>query len=401
MSATLTLVLVIVLAFVTSRWLAELASRGFIASGAEFVLVGLFVGPYGLGVASADTVRALQPVESLLLGILGFALGLSLRRDLKGVSIPSRLGAALLAGGLVGLAAGFLLWLLEGLPPGLPDAVLWPAIAFACIALVSSEWTMPLALRLLRASGPATRLLEGLPVVFNATAVLLFGITIAAMRAAGVEEPLREPMTVAEWTAISVLGGIASGVLFHLFIGRERDPRRMYLASLGAVFIASGLASGGGLSPIFVNLVAGATCAALSDEATVVRRAIGRMLVPIYAVVLVLAGATWSPVYGASWLMLPLYLLVRFIALRLAVGGLLRVTGEVPVQRRLGDGLTAQGGLAVALALNFALLVPEHGALVLTVSIGALIATDLAAARAIHRTLADAGEVDMEPEVAP
>lgn len=396
MSPTLTLVLVIVFAFVTSRWLSELASRRFIPSGAEFVVIGLAVGPLGLGVASADSIAALQPVASLLLGILGFALGLSLRRELTGVAILPRVAAGVLVGLVVAVATCALLWALAGLPSGpLPPEVLWPAVAFASMAMVSSEWTMPIAIRLLRSHGPATRFLAGIPAVFNAVAVLLFGLTVSAVRAA-YDGDAATQLTVTEWAVVSALGGCASGLLFYLFIGHERDPRRIYLASIGSVFVASGIAAGGGLSPIFVNLIAGAACAALTDEAVEVRRVLSRLLTPIYAVVLVLAGAMWTPVAGAAWLVLPLYLLVRVGALRMGVGVLLRMTDEVPVRRRLGDGLTAQGGFAVALALNFAQLVPEEAALVLTVGLGALVITDLASARAIHRVLADAGEVDAE-----
>ncbi|MEZ4474452.1 MAG: hypothetical protein R3F60_27420 [bacterium] len=64
-------------------------------------------------------------------------------------------------------------------------------------------------------------------------------------------------------------------MLFALFLGHERDPRRMYLASLGAVILASGVAAAA--SPLFVNLVAGATVSALprgGDGAQGARRAL-------------------------------------------------------------------------------------------------------------------------------
>ncbi|MCA9527081.1 MAG: hypothetical protein KC549_12385, partial [Myxococcales bacterium] len=392
MNSTLVLVLVIVFAFVVSRGLADRSSRRFLPSGSEFVLVGLAVGPFGLGLARPATVDALQPVVALLIGLLGFTLGLSLRGMLRRVAlVPTLIAACVTLGGVAAVVGAFL-WALAGLPTGTDvQFVVWPAVALGCIAIVTSGTVGARVERIFAAAGPVMAFLRRGPATFNVVAVVGVGLTLAAVRAHGGGGLT---LGTAEWVAASVGGGVASGFLFALFLGQDRDPRRMYLASLGTVILASGVAAGGGLSPLFVNLVAGATVSALSEEATVVRRALGELFAPIDAVILVLAGTMWTPPSGLAWLLLPLYLLVRALGQRVAVGSLLSGRGEVPLSVRAGDGLVVQGGLAVALALDSARLVPEQGSLVLSTVLAAVVLTDLAAAPILRRVLADAGEID-------
>ena len=42
------------------------------------------------------------------------------------------------------------------------------------------------------------------------------------------------------WAAVTTGAGILIGLLFNLFIGRERDEMRIYVAALGTVTFASG-----------------------------------------------------------------------------------------------------------------------------------------------------------------
>ena len=155
MEPTLALVLVLVLSVGLSRGLKNIASRGVILSGAEYLAVGLVLGPYVLDLASGETLDLLQPVLSLLVGLLGFNLGLSLRRTLglqsdlwAGLAAPL-VTVAVVAGGLLALGVSPTL-------EGQAGAGLWAALTLGAIAAVTAVEVLATGARLFDGRGPSS-----------------------------------------------------------------------------------------------------------------------------------------------------------------------------------------------------------------------------------------------------
>jgi hypothetical protein len=199
-----------------------------------------------------------------------------------------------------------------------------------------------------------------------------------------------------EWGIVALgLGGV-SGLLFSLFIGREQDPQRVFLAAVGGVIFASGVGTALDVSPLFINLVVGVTVALTSPHAAAVRNVMDRLSHPLFVLTMILAGAMWEPVSGWLWLLPAVYVVARLLLRALFVGMFGHSLLELPP--RLSRGLWAQGTAAVAIALDFAQRVPELSALVLsTVLIGAL-SCELFSHRLLSTLLIDVGEHELSPE---
>jgi hypothetical protein len=170
---------------------------------------------------------------------------------------------------------------------------------------------------------------------------------------------------------------VASGVLFHLFLG-PRDTgsepgadSRLFVALAGAIVVASGASYYLNLSPLFTNLVLGFILANSGGAHRDVTRLLLATERPVYLALLVFAGAAWTPESVDLLFLAPAFVLVRLAAR--FFGG--RVAGEhvaPPELRtpRLARGLLAQGGLAVAIAVNYTQVRPDlNPRLVLTATL--------------------------------
>ena len=413
MSSSLLLVLVVVFSFAIGHLVTRRAARFVTLSGVEYALVGLLIGPHFVWrLMSAPALASFQPLISLLLGLLGFVLGLRVRHAM---TQPANAGAGMLSTlGVIAAMTALLLPLVGYLSPAQQSSGfeftrsllhlrgyvlelhftsnhLWVALALASAAGVVSAPLVGHIRALHRASGRVTDIVEVAASVSQVVAVLVYGLMLSSTRASSGKAPI--PMTVVEWAVASIGTAIVSGLLFSLFIGRENDSSRVFLATIGLVTFASGVGAALGISPLFINLLAGVTVAATSAHADRVQEHLERLQHPLFVLIMIFAGAHFVPVRGWGWLLPAVYVVARYLLRRLLTPLSLRMlVVDGPRVGRIGHGLLSQGTLAVAIALDFALQNPRHHALVLgTVLIGAFL-SDLWSDRALASLLADAGE---------
>lgn len=386
------LILVVVGSVLATRLLGRVDRHGLLISGVEFLALGVVLGPMVSGAITEANLRALQPLVSLLIGLLGFGLGLMLRGNMGTPhTIPARIMSAITAAAIVG--CGSFAVLVPTLEPSALQEPLWIAATLAAIAAIASPTLIAAGAAALRADGPVTRTLQAFSIVHVLLSVAMFGLISAAMRAhVQVLEELSR-LSPVEWLVESILVGAACGILFVAFIGNERAPSRIFLATVGCVIFASGMAAGLGVSPLFVNLVVGATVGGLSPHAVRLQKVVHRLEHPTYVLLLIFAGAFWTPGAWWVWAFVPVYLGLRLLSLRVGVGfGSTLLEERLPITG-LGNGLFSQGPFAVAIALNFAQLRPEHGPLMLTTVLLSVLAQNFFAGRSLRTVLADAQEV--------
>ncbi|HET9684196.1 MAG TPA: hypothetical protein VFP15_08850, partial [Gemmatimonadaceae bacterium] len=263
-----------------------------------------------------------------------------------------------------------------------------PAAALAGIATASSSAGVELAARRLNERGVEVTQL-GVSVLVNAiVAVVSFGLLASVWhRPVMVND---RPLTATEWMTITLGMGVIGGILFHLFVGDERHSDRIFVSLAGGVILVSGAAAFAGLSPLLAALVFGAILVNTSRNRAELAASIAHVERPLYFVLLVFAGAAWQPSTSAWVLPVILFLVVRAVA---KVGGarlVTRMNGMIPVLGPdWGRGLLGQGGLALAIALNY--VYQDGGTLpyfVFTASIASVLLTDLMSARLVESVVA-------------
>jgi hypothetical protein len=383
MSTGLVLVLVVVAAYLAGRvafdWLAR---RFLIVSGAEYLLLGILLGPQVSGMVDIRMVQSFAPLILLALGWMGAIIGVQLHLPTL-VSTPGPVFRIALRETLItftlvsAVEAGALAFLLGySLPDALP-----PAIAMGAVATATASAGIELSARFLGNRGPIVSLLSTSATVSAFVAVLAMGLLLSVDH--GISVGPSRPPTATEWAVITVAIGVIGGVLFHLFLGAERHVDRMFISLAGGVILVSGAAAYLGLSPILSAMFFGAILVNTSRSHEEITAALMRLDRPLYFVLLIFAGVTWTPSTRA-WILPVLVFLIGRATFRVGAARLsTRIEGLLPVfGTRWGFALLGQGGLAIALALNY--LYHDGSKLpnmVFTAAVASVLLTDLLSAR--------------------
>ena len=386
MQTTLAAIAVVTVGYILAYLVFDrLRDRYGYVGGAEYVVIGLLLGPRVTGLLDAGQVQHLTPIVSLALGWLGMLLGTYFRLPtmalIEGDHLRIAFSEALATFGVAATALLGIFRYLVGSP--WPEAAVL-AITLAAVATLSSPAAVDAVVDRARHRSRILAVLQLTARIDALVAVVAFGIVLAVVHQGEVSPGVRPP-TATEWAVINLAVGVASGVLFHLFLGPRGhlDEGRLFVALAGAIVVASGASYYLNLSPIFTNLVLGFILANSGSAHRDVTRLLLSTERPVYLALLLFAGAAWSPGSADLLFIAPLFVLVR-LAARYLGGGL--AGGKVaPASLRtpdLGRGLLAQGGIGVAIAINYAQVYPDLAPrLVLTATLMSVLLFEIVASR--------------------
>lgn len=391
MSTGLTLLLIVAVAYLATHvafdWIAK---RLLIVSGAEYLLLGIILGPQVADLLTRDTIDAFAPLTTLALGWVGAIVGtqfylpdlIRIRGMVFRLAFIEALTSVVVVSGVLGLA---FYWLFDLSPMG--AAV--PAVALGAIAAASAPTGIEVVVRRLARRGPVVQQLQVATAIDAFVAILVLGLLVCI---AHPTLPDASPFTVTEWVVVTIGIGVVGGALFHLFLGPERNTDRLAIALGGAIILASGAAAHLQLSPLLPAMIIGAI---LVNTSPTTREEIVRTLTgaerPFYFVLLIFCGAAWQPSARAWWIAPVILFLVARTAAKIGGARLAtRANGLLPVLGPdWGRGLLGQGGLALALALDYSQRSDAPMAsIVFTGAIASVLLTDLSSAHLVRSVVA-------------
>jgi len=341
------------------------------ASGGPLVLLGLVLGP-GIDLINRPVLGALAPVAALAIGWIGAAFGARFQwRYVRRI--------------------GRVTWLLAGLSAVTTFAVvtLGAWLLGRVVPALASEWTprLPALLTLgavAAASGPEAVALVARAVGIRNSVARAFSLAAALETACGalvLTLPLAlhraQPLgghAVLGWLAWLILAVGSGALVGTVFLGLTRqlaERGNVGFVLLATLLFGAGVGYATELSPFLVCAFAVALIVNASPRRHAVRRVLADWEPLIYAIVLVIVGALLT--LPTAWILVavPLLAAVRAAAKWAAsrYGSLaLRLGGSPP---NVGLGTVAQGGVAIAMGLNFVIVYGDGG----TGSGGALLTT--------------------------
>lgn len=367
--------------------------------GAEYVLIGFILGPRVTGLLGAEQVQDLTPIVSLAVGWLGMLLGTYFRLPTLALLAPAQVQIAFteaVATFCTALAA--LLALFHFIAHyAWPDAIT-QSVTLAAVATLSSPAAVDAFVDRARIRPPVLPILQLTARIDALVAVVAFGLVLAVFHQGAVAPAVRPP-TATEWAVINLAVGVASGVLFHLFLGPRPNVEegegasRLFVALAGAIVVASGASYYLNLSPLYTNLILGFILANSGSSHRDVTRLLLATERPVYLALLVFAGAAWSPGSIELLFIAPAFVLVRLAARFLGgrVAALNTAAGELRTHG-MARGLLAQGGIGVAIAMNYTQVHPGlTPRLVLTATLLSVLLFEIVASREASALLAELG----------
>ena len=389
MSTSLLLVVLVAVAYgaahLAFQWLGR---RLLIVSGAEYLLLGILLGPSVSGLVSAESLRAFLPFMTLALGWMGAMVGMRLYLPgmvrLRGVFYRVAFAQSMIT--LVGVTAAALL-VFVGIFGVTADYALAPSLVLGAIGTCSAQDAVRFIVERLGRSSVVVRQMEVAVGMDSVIGILVVGMVLCFSHADTPNLP-RAPTPV-EWMVISAALGVIGGMLFHLFLGEERDPDRLFISLGGAIVFMTGAATFLQLSPILPGMLMGVILVNTSRNRQEIEDALHRVERPLYFVLLLCGGALWT--LGRSAWLIPVlgFLLARWFFKVAGARIAARFNGMLPVLGpNWGRALLGQGGIALAIGFNY---LSENNAhfpnIVFTAVVASLLMTDAFSARLMRHAV--------------
>ena len=362
------------------RFRLPLFARRFHLTGTEFLFLGLLLGPQFLDLVDAETQKGLEPLVALALGWVGLVVGFQFEIS-KLKRFPFEYILAAQFEGLITLGVVFLTgyvtlpFLFEMSKPMTLVAALVLSAAAACSAQTGLGLMAPASvtrrekdLRLLRCISS----LDGLG------ALVFVGLAFALR-----PSPLLDTSWV--WAlgrgmAVGVGSGLCLVLLFMLLLHRRPSESELTLVVIGMAVLVTGTASVLNLSPLLACAFIGMCLVNVSKQKERIYKILISVEKPVYLLMLVFLGLEWRIDHPAILIGAVLYWAFRFTA-KVSAG--LLVVQSIPALRTypryLGFGLLDQGGLPLAILMDFSRSFPgDTAGRVLGLALLAVILNDLA-----------------------
>jgi Kef-type K+ transport system membrane component KefB len=393
----------LVVAYVGSQLMGGRGEGLRFASGAEYLVLGIALGPYALGAAERSTLHSFQPLAVIgtawITLVIGVGYGMNDDRRISTRGLVAGILLALFSGSAVAAAVYAALRLLV---PAEGSAFIIAGGA----GLVGCETTRH-AVRWVvgrhDAKGPLSRLIG--EVAECDDLVPLVGLSILF--------PLVDPPSVAArlpvwgWQALTPVLGVLLGGTAAALLRAEPRASDGWGVVIGAALLGTGIASRLGLAPQAVTFAIGVSLAALSRHRGELRAMLGRSEQAVLLPVLMLSGAEMeihdvAPLVGLLAAAIAARLVTRVVAAPLlasAAGAPRRIAPALAV------GLMPSGALSITLGLAFESRFPGPiGDTVLAVAVALAVLGEVVGPAALRRALTRAGEVTVEgagPDGAP
>ncbi len=362
-----------------------------------YLLAGLVVGPYVLGVLTPEMNASLAIISDVALGFIAYSIGsefkLSYLREIGMKPIVITLfegcGASLVV---------FLVLLMMGAPMPL-------VLALSAIAAATAPAATLMVVRQYKANGPVTKMLLPVVAMDDALGLILYAVLMALARTLERGTALTA-MTLVVQPLVQIVGSLGLGValgLLLVFVLRFFHSRGNKLAlTIMMVFAGVGLCTLLDWSSLLCCMMIGATMVNLCDQSRVMLEQCDRFTPPLFLLFFVLSGANLDlsvlPTVGLLGLG---YVLARAVGKCLgATAGAAVERCEPSIIRYLGFTLIPQAGVAIGMARMSMTALPEYGAIINAVVLSGTLIYELTGPVITKIALTRAGEIKTAPQKA-
>lgn len=317
-----------------------------------YIIAGILIGESVLGIVPFEMTASMKVITEVALGLIALTIGSEfsiIKLKLVGKMVFSITLVQLLFAFCIVLMA----MLLIGLE--LPFALIISAIGTA-----SSPAVIVAVVQSLRAHGTFIDTLYGVVALLDAGTVILFGIcfTIAAgvmgLSMTNISNIQLLYGALSE-VFVSLVIGVLMGFLIHFAVRNKKRSNEILLIILGIAFTFTAVAIVFHLSPLLINMVAGAVMVNISARHNRVFRILEPMTPPIYALFFILAGSEFkiSLLLQSRILMIGgVYIISRTISKYIGVYiGAALSRSEKTIRKYLGLCMFPQAGVSLGLIL--------------------------------------------------
>ncbi|MBZ0266125.1 cation:proton antiporter [bacterium] len=347
----------------------KLARRLKIPRVTGYLLIGLLIGPYILGLIPKEVSSSLTVINDIALGLILFAIGNEFEwSHIKRVGVGSLFRLALYEsfGVLIFVSVGFIL---------IGESVSF-SLLIASIAIATAPAATLLVIREYHSRGVLTDRLLALVAINNVLCLIIFRIVYGyhhIQNGADVLSSILQPIYV---VTVSLVLGYILGRLLTIWENHLDELSELLLVIIGVVLVGTGVGRMLHLSPMLISMAAGATITNSSYMHRLIYVEQRQLEQPVYIAFFVLAGTSLHldvlPQMGIAGV---IYLVGRSLG---KIGGVFlagqKVKEKYPqIPKYLGITMLCQAGVAIGLAYEVSVDYPEIGAVITTIVLSTVI----------------------------
>jgi len=360
MESVIFVLALVLISYVGAEWLFRMRKLPFVVSslfhsGMGFVIIGIIIGPHGFGWLDTARVDLLVSIESLALSLIGIVFGLQFRLRSMRLIAYANYRVAVVQSVIVFVLAFLLILPIRWIFPeeflSVREAL--PFIfALAAIASVTSPTAAAAVVRRMNAHGTAARLLRYVTATDAFVGVSIFGLTLSFFRLDGMAEGALIDGLM--WFGLTLGVGALLGFIYHVFLAMRLSSNERLVVASGTVVLTAGVASLLSISPLFLSMIAGVVLTNFSETQDRLFRLLASAKKPIFGLMLILLGAKWVGFHPMILILGFAYVAIRIFSKIIGSRFALRMSGiGMPGSISFGFSLTGQGGMTVAMALDF------------------------------------------------
>lgn len=355
-----------------------------------YLIGGLLIGPSVLGLLTPEAVTGLSLVSEVALGFIAFSIGGEFK-----LSYFKRVGLTPVVIAIFEsfMAVGFVVAGLLAAGQTLPFSLVLGAIAAATAPAATI-----MVIRQYRAEGPVTETLLSVVAIDDATALVAFGLCVAAAQALTSTGSVSLGWSIAKpvLEILAALGvGAVLGIAFTLMLRFFKIPSNRMILTIAFVLLSGAVASALNLSALLLTMAMGAVFANFCKNSAEIVGLADRVTPPIFMMFFVVSGA------GLNLAILPSVGLIGIIYIVLRVVGKLAgawtgatVMKAAPsIRRWLGPALLPQAGVAIGLTVVAKTVVPQYAEAIRAVILCGTLVYELVGPAVSKWTLQKAGEI--------
>ena len=355
-----------------------------------YIIFGLIIGPYVLGILPEDVVSKMTIISDVALGFIAFSIGSEFK-----LSYLKKIGKSPV---IIAFCEGFGATLLVDLALVLAGCDIKFSLVLGAIASATAPAATIMVVKQYKAKGPVTDTLLPVVAIDDAVALIAFGISVAVAKIIGSTGNV-DILSVIISPVIEIIGGLLFGAvlgfilsaLIKWFTGRGN---RLSVA-IAMVCLCVGISGICGFSSLLACMAMGAIFINTSKRYNELFQLTDRFTPPLFLLFFVVSGAELNvgilPSVGVIGIV---YIIVRVLG-KMGGASIGAIIGKASpeVKKYLGPTLIPQAGVAIGLSMAAVTVVPEFGANIRAIILCATIIYELVGPVITKITLIKAGEI--------
>ena len=354
-----------------------------------YLIAGLLLGPSVLGLLSDGFLGEISVISDAALGFIAFSIG----NEFK-ISYFKRVGVTPI---VIACFESFFAVIFVAAALIAAGCGTKFSIVLASIAAATAPAATIMVIKQYKARGPVTETLLSVVAIDDATALIMYSLSIALATAlsgekASVKELVLSPLI--EIGGALVVGAVLGFIFLLPLKFFKKDGNRLSLI-IAFIFIGLGLSQLCGFSSLLLCMAMGAVIANFSQDVNKLMDLSDKITPPIFMLFFVASGADLKlsvlPTVGVAG---AIYITFRVIGkiFGASLGGIV-CKADKKIRKYLGPALIPQAGVAIGLSLAAANVVPEYAAQIRAVILCGTLIYELIGPAISKTCLKKAGEI--------